>query len=56
MFNESRNIGLLANEIDSAMNASSIDFECIWVDDGSTDSSWLEVLDLKGNHRGIKLA
>lgn len=56
MFNESRNIGLLAKEIDCAMKASSIDFECIWVDDGSTDSSWLEVLELNGNHRGIKLS
>lgn len=36
---ESGNIRTLAAEIDAAMNASGWQWECIWIDDGSTDDS-----------------
>jgi len=56
LYNESGNISVLAKEIDEAMRISEIDYECIWVDDGSTDPSWSEVLNLGKKHRVVKLA
>lgn len=55
LFNEEGNITVLADEIESALNPSGLNYECIWVDDGSTDSSWSEILNLKEKHLGVKL-
>jgi glycosyltransferase involved in cell wall biosynthesis len=53
--NESLNIALLAKEIDFSLSEIGIPWECIWVDDGSSDSTWYEITALKGKHRGVRL-
>jgi dolichol-phosphate mannosyltransferase len=37
--NEEESIAALAKELDAAMNPNSWSWECVWVDDGSTDES-----------------
>jgi dolichol-phosphate mannosyltransferase len=37
--NEAENIASVAKELDEAMNRHAWTWECIWVDDGSTDGS-----------------
>jgi glycosyltransferase involved in cell wall biosynthesis len=54
-FNEFENVSLLAREIDQSLCDLLQDWECIWVDDGSTDKTWHEILKLRGRHRGIRL-
>jgi dolichol-phosphate mannosyltransferase len=56
VYNEELNISVLAMEIDAVADAEEIQFECIWVDDCSTDGSWLEIQKLGGRHRGMRLA
>jgi glycosyltransferase involved in cell wall biosynthesis len=50
------NIPLLAHEIEVALNKLNCDWECIWVDDGSTDLSWSELQKLGPIHKGLKLS
>jgi glycosyltransferase involved in cell wall biosynthesis len=52
--NEELNIPLLAKEIEAEL-MDLFKFEVIWVDDGSEDSSWLQIQRLGGVNRGIKL-
>lgn len=54
--NEVENISILASEIEQALNSLDCDWECVWVDDGSTDFSWSEIKKLGPIHRGIKLS
>jgi glycosyltransferase involved in cell wall biosynthesis len=54
--NEMENIPLLAHEIEVALNKLNCDWECIWVDDGSTDLSWSELQKLGPIHKGLKLS
>lgn len=54
-FNESGNVVLLANEITQTLMQLGLDWECVWVDDASTDNTWEEICALKSPHRGIKL-
>ena len=55
VFNESKNIAILAAEVDSVMNAIDCQWECIWVDDGSKDDSWNMISALAQPHIGICL-
>lgn len=53
---EAENIAVLADELTEVMNRSSWSWECIWVDDGSTDSSLANILKVAGSdphHRFI---
>lgn len=54
--NEVENIPILASEIELALNPLDCEWECIWVDDGSTDLSWNELKILGPLHKGIKLS
>jgi dolichol-phosphate mannosyltransferase len=40
---EEENINLLANEINEAMKNVNLSWECIWIDDGSTDTTASEL-------------
>ena len=53
--NEMESIPLLANEIELALGSLECDWECIWVDDGSSDSSWNEIKKLGPVHRALRL-
>jgi glycosyltransferase involved in cell wall biosynthesis len=55
VFNEFENVPLLADEIDEVMREIGIQWECIWVDDCSTDGSWKSISALKQHHKGIQL-
>ena len=55
VFNESGNIYRLEKEIRSVLTSSAIEWECIWVDDASTDDSWKEILNLDEPNVGILL-
>jgi len=55
LLNEEKNISVLAKEIEDSLINQDVLWECIWVDDGSTDNSWLEILRLGESHRGLKL-
>jgi glycosyltransferase involved in cell wall biosynthesis len=55
VFNEFQNIPLLAKEIDEVMGAIGIEWQCIWVDDCSTDTSWECITALKQHHMGMQL-
>jgi glycosyltransferase involved in cell wall biosynthesis len=56
LLNESESIPILAREIEEALNSIDGNWECIWVDDGSTDSSWDELVKLGGRNRALKLS
>jgi glycosyltransferase involved in cell wall biosynthesis len=56
LFNEDENIPILAKQVEETMSAHDISWECIWVDDGSTDRSWEAILGLSKDHRAIRLA
>jgi dolichol-phosphate mannosyltransferase len=56
---EEENIDILANEINEAMKNVSLPWECIWIDDGSTDTTAMELKKLNekdSRHRFILLA
>ncbi len=55
VFNEFENVPLLADEIDKVMWEIGIEWECIWVDDCSTDKSWECISALKQQHKGLRL-
>ena len=54
--NEELNILKLAREIDLTMKSTHLEWECIWIDDGSTDDTWSEINKLKKPHRGLSLS
>lgn len=56
LFNEEENIKILAKQIEEVMLKHDFEWECVWVDDGSTDKSWEAILKLAKRHRGLKLA
>lgn len=49
------NISILANEIELALDSLDCAWECIWVDDGSSDLSWKEITKLGTAHRALRL-
>ena len=53
--NEVESIPVLANEIELALGSLECDWECIWVDDGSSDFSWNEIIKLGPVHRALRL-
>jgi glycosyltransferase involved in cell wall biosynthesis len=56
---EEENIDILANEINETMKNVSLPWECIWIDDGSTDTTAMELKKLNekdSRHRFILLA
>jgi dolichol-phosphate mannosyltransferase len=57
LLNESESIPILAGEIENALNSigEGYEWECIWVDDGSTDGSWKELQKLKSPNKALKL-
>ena len=59
LYNEEKNIRLLAEEIITVMKKAPYTYEIIFVNDGSSDNSWDEITELSGlfpNIRGIDLA
>lgn len=56
LLNEAQNIPILANEIDEVLRDVRVKWETIWVDDGSTDQSWQELIKLTKNHKAIRLS
>jgi dolichol-phosphate mannosyltransferase len=57
LLNEEESIPILAGEIENALSSigEGYEWECIWVDDGSTDGSWKELQKLKSPHKALKL-
>ena len=56
VFNEEKNISILARQIEEALASKAFLWECIWVDDGSSDNSWNEIVKLQPIHRGVRLS
>ena len=54
VYNEEESITELAEWIISVCKRNSLTFEIIFVDDGSTDSSWKKIAELTGRHEFIK--
>lgn len=54
VFNETSNLFKLCDEIVSAMESAPIDYEVIFVDDGSTDNSWDQLEELTKKHSKIR--
>ncbi len=40
VYNEVENVRELAGEVEAALKESGLEWECLWVDDGSTDGTW----------------
>jgi len=55
VYNEKGNLRPLALELDSAFRASGLPWESIWVDDGSEDGSWEELLSVSRELKGARL-
>jgi glycosyltransferase involved in cell wall biosynthesis len=56
---EEETVDILANEINSAMNNGSFSWECVWIDDGSTDTTAEKLKKLNNRdsrHRFVLLA
>jgi len=55
---EEDNVVALADEIESAMASLGMAWECLWIDDGSSDGTWGLLRELAGrdgkNHRAIR--
>lgn len=55
VFNEEGNISNLSLEISRLFLDSVYEWECIWVDDASSDLSWSEIKKLESPNKGIRL-
>ncbi len=55
VFNEDGNISNLSLEISRLFIDTVYEWECIWVDDASSDSSWSEIKKLESPNKGIRL-
>ncbi|MGQ9485241.1 MAG: glycosyltransferase family 2 protein [Desulfosoma sp.] len=56
VYNEEENVQELAFEVKEALEPSGLRWECLWIDDGSTDGTWDRLLDVaqgrsSGHHR-----
>jgi glycosyltransferase involved in cell wall biosynthesis len=56
VFNEELNISILAREIEGALSKINVEWECIWVDDNSSDGSLKELLKLQSPHKILSLS
>ena len=56
LYNESESLNELNQAIINSLNGKNLDFEIIYIDDGSTDNSWSVIKDLSHNNRvsGLK--
>ena len=56
LYNESESLNELNQTIVDSLNGKNLDFEIIYIDDGSTDNSWSVIKDLSQNNRvsGLK--
>ena len=56
MYNESESLNELNQTIVDSLNGKNLDFEIIYIDDGSTDNSWSVIKELSHNNRvsGLK--
>ncbi len=54
VFNEEESIGELARWIEKTCRENSLEYEIIFIDDGSTDSSWKIIKELSVENRSIK--
>ena len=56
LYNESESLNELNQAIINSLNGKNLDFEIIYIDDGSTDNSWSVIKDLSQNNRvsGLK--
>ncbi len=54
LLNEQESIAELFNWIDRVMRENNFSYEVIFVDDGSTDSSWKIIEELKSNHDNVR--
>lgn len=54
LLNEEESLPELSQWIDRVMKANDFSYELLFVDDGSTDSSWQVICDLKSNNENIK--
>lgn len=58
-FNEQGNIRRLCSRLDAAVSPLVANWELVFIDDGSTDSTWTEIVDLSGEDarvRGVRLS
>ena len=53
LYNEGESIDELNNSINGILKNSNIEYELIYVDDGSTDNSWQEIIKISKNHSKI---
>lgn len=56
VYNEEENVQELAFEVEEALERSGLCWECLWIDDGSTDGTWDRLLEVaqgkaSGRHR-----
>ena len=54
VYNEEESIKELADWIERVCTVNRLSFEIIFIDDGSTDSSWNQILNIAGNKESIK--
>ena len=54
VFNEEESIGELARWIEKTCSDNRLEYEIIFIDDGSTDSSWKIIRDLSSENRSIR--
>jgi len=54
VFNEEESIGELARWIEKTCSENKLEYEIIFIDDGSTDSSWKIITDLSSENRSVK--
>jgi len=54
-YNEEDNIGILSSEISKVMNEINNPWECLWVDDCSSDATWKNIISLDNPNRGLRL-
>lgn len=54
LFNEAESIGELASWIDRVCSSNKLSYELLFIDDGSSDSSWNVIQNLASDNRNIK--
>ncbi len=54
LFNEEESIGELASWIDRVCSSNKLNYELLFIDDGSSDSSWSVIQNLASGNRNIK--
>jgi len=55
VYNEADNISWLSTEISTIMSGQDFEWECIWIDDASFDSTWEEIKKLNSPNKGVRL-